>query len=960
MQYLICIDYKRGEILCQQEEQFGMAAEYTLADSISFFCIIEDSRFLTMNVVTFSNAISDMQSQFQSLTSLHGRNPYVVFPDEENALLLKDCFHKLGLRLPPFLFRVHLLYQEFSLFSKRCSITYPVENSMDFVLRVCNAREPAIRGLQRCLDIQEALQSLFQKGHSLSPSTMFLLASQSTQDNIRLRSPGFSSTHSSLGHPSDLSFSLRQSTPAETLPEIGTTPSTLLSRQSDTRDGDPPQRHFSLDASASPLSRPRYARTPTLSMEIRRPLAADSRLLHEGYPHFRGTHSQTPLLHASPFRDARGVSLGEDDDEEFMPELQLSRGQESYLGSTLFTFHERPVVSASPALTSLPTRTASALGGSDTRSLSLSSTTTTTAGTSLWSEPLGSRTGESLFTPSLLGPTSHPVGQSSIDGTFSHSSTRGIFHPSSSPHTLPPPSELGLGMRVGGSVSGVGLSRGLSADSNGGGRRRSHSLSVMSSSTSTTPSIAGVGIGNGTGTGTTGGAGMNGGNTNSTAFYSTGAGVNGAMSNSMETSSASAFRYDLSSPMRYQAFTPTFPSTTRGSHGLLDTGLDYAFARGSPMSHLELDVDADLARTASGSEMSGFELSRGSVDVRLSSDFKLEDGLGTFSSSFDYSAGGGGKGSHRGGGAGSTLNPYSAEFIPGRSTMATNNNSNSNSNSNNNNGNYGNNRMTTMDSNTTNTAHSGMFSGTELTTNEIIAASASSSGMISAADSPSSPSGVVGMNEINRSSVSSSTTTTANTNTTTNGMQFVGNGYDQVDYGLHYSGVHMNSISMSMNNNNHNHNNANSTMMMNMPSASQSDQNYAYYHYYNGMLMNTANPLSTPLSSSSSIATMPSSSPHGVNGNGVAGGQSRDKRSRDLLVGITGILLLLIWTLSFMIEFISNILLIHRKKQSFFSVFRRILFLHSSYVDFPIMYIFYILILLHQLPLPLPLSFSHG
>ena len=98
------------------------------------------------------------------------------------------------------------------------------------------------------------------------------------------------------------------------------------------------------------------------------------------------------------------------------------------------------------------------------------------------------------------------------------------------------------------------------------------------------------------------------------------------------------------------------------------------------MSHLELDGDADLARTASGREMSGFELSRGSVDVRLSSDFKLEDGLGTFSSSFDYSAGGGGKGSHRGGGAGSTLNPYSAEFIPGRSTMATNNNSNSNSN----------------------------------------------------------------------------------------------------------------------------------------------------------------------------------------------------------------------------------------------------------------------------------------
>ena len=830
-----------------------MAVEHNLADSISFSCITGDSGSLTVNVVTFSNAISDMQSQFQSLTSLHGRNPYVVFADEENALLLKDCFHKLGLRLPSFLFRVHLLYQEFSLFSKRCSITYPVENSMDFVLRVCNAREPALRGLQRCLDIQEALQSLFQKGHSLSPSTLFLLSSQSTQDNICLRSPGFSPHHSSLGNPSDLPFSLQQSTPAELFPEIGTTPSTLLSRQSDSREDDLPHRHFSLDASTSPLSRPRYARTPTLSMELRRTLPSDSHPLHEGYSHFRGTHSQTPLLHASPFRDRRGVGLGEGEDE-FMPELQLSRGQESYLGSTLFTFHERPVVSASPALTSLPTRSASALGGSDTRSFSLSSTTTTTTvGTSLWSEPLGSMKGESLFAPPLLGSTSHPVGQGSIDSTLSHSSTRGIFHHPSPPHTLPAPSELGLSMRMGGvngmSSSGISLSRGLSADSNGGGRRRSHSLSAMSSSTSTTPSAT-AGITTAIATGGNGSGGV--GSRNSSAvFPSTGAGV----SNGVDTSSTAAFRYGPSSPLRYQTFTPTFPSTTRGSHGLLDNGLEYSFARGSPMSHFDLDVDVDLAGTASGSEMSGFELSRGSVDVRLSSDFQLEDGLGTFSSSFDYTGGGGGgvKGSRRGGITGSTLNPHSAEFIPGRASMATNGNGNGN----------GNNEMTS----TATATATNMFSGTELTTNDIISASASSSGIISAADSPSSPPGVIGMNEINRPANPAVVIPTPTPTSTSTSMQFVGNGYEQVNYGLHYPGVHMN----------------------HMPSTGQSDHSYVYYNYYNGMPMNTTNPTltttsATSTSTSTTSSTMTSANPNGMSGSGGMGGQSRDKRSRDLLV----------------------------------------------------------------------------
>ena len=87
-------------------------------------------------------------------------------------LMNSNCFNRIGMHIPSFLYRVFLLLTEFNSFQEKAKNRFPVAPTTNFALYVCNNREPSQHGLQRCIDIKDALLSLIQKGHQLSSATL--------------------------------------------------------------------------------------------------------------------------------------------------------------------------------------------------------------------------------------------------------------------------------------------------------------------------------------------------------------------------------------------------------------------------------------------------------------------------------------------------------------------------------------------------------------------------------------------------------------------------------------------------------------------------------------------------------------------------------------------------------------------------------------------------------------------
>ena len=303
---------------------------------------------------------------------------YVVLPDEENAYLLKECFVRLGLRLPSFLFRVYLLYTEFSLYSERSALRYPVTPSLEFILHVCNGRDPNYRGIDRCVDIEQALFSLLSKGHHLNSSSLLLLYGQD-------QTSGSWSEESNRRHRS------LDATEGEFVPSL-------------------------LQSSYSGLNS-LHLRSPGL--ESHRPLS-ESRVPDGllGYPRIQ---SQTPLLRPNSLLETPHLS-----EDESMPEFHLSRGSDEYRFGNLFTFHEDR--DASSLLTSnLPTRAISTRHGSEPISFTLSSSVLNPQG-SLWEESRNPGD-ESFINPSWTMGSTSSINHGSIDSTSSHSTGRGLLGP---------------------------------------------------------------------------------------------------------------------------------------------------------------------------------------------------------------------------------------------------------------------------------------------------------------------------------------------------------------------------------------------------------------------------------------------------------------------------------------------------------------------------------------------------
>ena len=133
----------------------------------------------------FMNSISEVEMECNRGTMATKKTTHVLLPDQDSAYLLlfvslfsftsSHCFKRVGMRIPPFLFRVYILETEFDQFSQHSSIQYPIPGTIDFILRVCNDRNPAIRGMPRCIDVKDAFLSLQEKGHYLDTSTLLLM-----------------------------------------------------------------------------------------------------------------------------------------------------------------------------------------------------------------------------------------------------------------------------------------------------------------------------------------------------------------------------------------------------------------------------------------------------------------------------------------------------------------------------------------------------------------------------------------------------------------------------------------------------------------------------------------------------------------------------------------------------------------------------------------------------------------
>ena len=299
----------------------------------------------------------------------------MVLPDEESAYLLRECFLRLGLRLPSFLFRVYLLYTEFSLYSKQASLRYPVTPSLEFILHVCNGRDPSYGGMDRCVDIQQAFVSLLNKGHRLNSGSLLLLYGQDQSSGSLLEESN--------------------------------------------------RRHRSLDGTEGEFgpSLLSSAYSGLNSLHLHSPGLESHRSLSEnrigdgllGYPRIQ---SQTPLLRPNSLLETPHLS-----DDEVIPKFHLSRGSDEYRFGNLFTFHEDR--DPSSLLTSnLPTRTISTRHGSEPISFSLSSVLT--PGGSLWEES-GNGGDEGFINGSWAMGSTPSMNHGSIDSTSSHSTSRGLL-----------------------------------------------------------------------------------------------------------------------------------------------------------------------------------------------------------------------------------------------------------------------------------------------------------------------------------------------------------------------------------------------------------------------------------------------------------------------------------------------------------------------------------------------------
>lgn len=241
------------------------------------------------------NAISEIQEEYEMKALATKKSSYILLSDNDSAYLLllffqiiiihSHCFKRVGMRVPSFLFRVYILQTEFERFSQRTSVQYPVPITIDFVLRVCNDNEPAIRGLSRCLNIKDAFLSLQRRGHYLNTSSLLLLVGN------------------------------------------GLNP---------LRSVDGQRRHLSMDASSSLTMRRNsneYASMGYMSPSYR-PL--------NHYDQETSFFSQTPLLRSSPFLD----TLSNDD---LMPEFSLSRQSSSLQPPLSSSWHNQSLFSFNSA-----------------------------------------------------------------------------------------------------------------------------------------------------------------------------------------------------------------------------------------------------------------------------------------------------------------------------------------------------------------------------------------------------------------------------------------------------------------------------------------------------------------------------------------------------------------------------------------------------------------------------------
>ena len=167
----------------------------------------------TQDISLFTSAIGGIQNAIDQCLLIANQQPYVILPDNATASLLlypfffsilnSQCFSRVGMHVPAFLFRVYVFQAEFERYSMSHHIQYPVPTTLDFALHVCNNREASIRGLNRCLDVKDAFCSLLQKGHILgSPSPLLLIGDHEGS----VHTMGKSNRHLSMDGASAFSF----------------------------------------------------------------------------------------------------------------------------------------------------------------------------------------------------------------------------------------------------------------------------------------------------------------------------------------------------------------------------------------------------------------------------------------------------------------------------------------------------------------------------------------------------------------------------------------------------------------------------------------------------------------------------------------------------------------------------------------------------------------------------------
>ena len=165
------------------------------------------------DISLFTSAIGGIQNAIDQCLLIANQQPYVILPDNATASLLlfpfffsilnSQCFSRVGMHVPAFLFRVYVFQAEFERYSMSHHIQYPVPTTLDFALHVCNNREASIRGLNRCLDVKDAFCSLLQKGHILgSPSPLLLIGDHEGS----VHTMGKSNRHLSMDGASAFSF----------------------------------------------------------------------------------------------------------------------------------------------------------------------------------------------------------------------------------------------------------------------------------------------------------------------------------------------------------------------------------------------------------------------------------------------------------------------------------------------------------------------------------------------------------------------------------------------------------------------------------------------------------------------------------------------------------------------------------------------------------------------------------